>query len=266
MNLRDYDFIFANSSGGKDSQAQLDVLATLAREQGVLDRLHVVHCAFPEEWEGTEELAREQALHYVPAERFHIVRNLTPSTRGTGSLLERVKDRGSWPGRDSRYCTSEFKTSPGDKLIRHLTKDRSRNWRVLKCLGIRAAESPARAKKPAFLSSHRSNTSFRRIDTWLPIFDWSVEKVWATIKASGVRHHPAYDQGLPRLSCVFCVFGSKGALQKAGRLNPDLLNRYVEVEKEIDHSFTKLNSIASVKQWIDTHDESEDAPIGTWET
>ena len=37
-------------------------------------------------------------------------------------------------------------------------------------------------------------------------FTWKVEDVWARIKASGVEHHKAYDLGMSRLSCCFCVF------------------------------------------------------------
>lgn len=42
--LRSYDVLLVNSSGGKDSQAMLDHVVRLAREAGVADRIVVVHC------------------------------------------------------------------------------------------------------------------------------------------------------------------------------------------------------------------------------
>jgi len=60
--LTDFDLVLVNTSGGKDSQAMLHYLVTLAREQGALDRLVAVHADLGRvEWEGTRELAREQA-------------------------------------------------------------------------------------------------------------------------------------------------------------------------------------------------------------
>ena len=42
--LGNYDVILINSSGGKDSQAMLDKVCTIAAEHGVLDRVTVLHC------------------------------------------------------------------------------------------------------------------------------------------------------------------------------------------------------------------------------
>ncbi|GAA3852986.1 hypothetical protein ACFS2C_18120 [Prauserella oleivorans] len=61
-NLAAYDVILVNSSGGKDSQAMLDEVCTLAEAVGVLDRITVLHCALGHvEWPGTSELARKRA-------------------------------------------------------------------------------------------------------------------------------------------------------------------------------------------------------------
>ena len=74
--------------------------------------------------------------------------------------------------------------------------------------------------------------------------------MWAAIKASGAPYHPAYDLGMPRLSCVFCIFAPKAALVLAGRHNPELLAEYVQVEQEIGHRFTVKLSMAEVAQAV----------------
>ncbi len=81
--LGSFDVILVNSSAGKDSMASLDVIATEAARQGVLDRVVVGHAALRRaEWEGTEELARRQA------ERYELAFFVTASCRGSGQ--ERV--------------------------------------------------------------------------------------------------------------------------------------------------------------------------------
>ena len=109
--------------------------------------------------------------------------------------------------------------------------------RILNCLGIRAAESPARAKKVPLGPDTASNGK-RHVTRWLPIFDWSNEQVWDCIRASGLRHHPAYDAGMPRLSCVFCVL--------AGQKELTLAAEYVALESRIGHTFQNGRSMADI--------------------
>ena len=72
-------------------------------------------------------------------------------------------------------------------------------------------------------------------------------QIWERIWASGVRHHPAYDLGMPRLSCCFCIFSPRSALLLTGKHNPDLLAQYVAVERQIGHAFRKELPLASIQ-------------------
>lgn len=242
--LATYDIILVNSSAGKDSQAMLDVVIELATAAGVRDRVQVVHADLGRvEWAGTRDLAEVQAKTYgVP---FHVV------SRPQGDLLTQIEGRGMWPSSTARYCTSDHKRDQVAKVVVSLTKGRP-GARVLNCIGIRAEESPARSKKNPFQNDKRASTSKRTVDTWFPIFDWTVDQVWARIRQSGVPHHRAYDLGMDRLSCVFCVFAPKAALMIAGRHNGDLLDQYVAVEQKIGHTFRQGFTIASVRDAIRT--------------
>jgi 3'-phosphoadenosine 5'-phosphosulfate sulfotransferase (PAPS reductase)/FAD synthetase len=249
QHLGAFDFIVVNTSAGKDSQAMMDYVCKLAKAAGVLDRVVAVHADLGRvEWKGTRELAEEQAKHY--GIRFFVVR------REKGDLLAQVRARGMWPDSQNRYCTSDQKRDQVAKFItaitaRHLSASSSgTRVRILNCMGFRAQESSARAKRQPLSVNTRVSNGKREVVDWLPIHQWSVDTVWATIKASGVRHHPAYDKGMPRLSCVFCIFAPKDALVVAGRENPELLEEYVRVEKEIGHTFRHGFSIAEVKQAI----------------
>ncbi len=239
--LGDYDVILISSSGGKDSQAQLDVIVNLADSQGVSrDRLIVVHADLGRvEWKGTAELAERQAKHY--GLRFEKV-----SRRE--DLLTQIEKRGMFPDSARRYCTSDHKRDQVGKLITRLHRESGKaDFRLLSCMGIRSDESKAREKKVPFKKDNRSSTQSRHVDIWFPIFKWTVKDVWARIEASGVEHHEAYDLGMSRLSCVFCVFAKKCDLQIAAKANPELLDEYIRVEEKIGHDFKRGFKIAELR-------------------
>lgn len=241
-NLAAYDVILVNSSGGKDSQAMLDEVCTLAETAGVLDRITVLHCALGHvEWPGTSELARKQAEHYgVRYEERH---------REQGLLLDQVRHRGRWPSSSARYCTSDQKRGPARKLITQLVAelgDLTRPAHVLNCMGLRAEESRARLKKAQLSRDEAASSGRRTIDTWLPIHDWTETQVWQRIRASGVPYHPAYDQGMSRLSCSLCVLASRKDLVRAAQLRPELAAEYAELEAEISHRFRNDLSMADI--------------------
>jgi 3'-phosphoadenosine 5'-phosphosulfate sulfotransferase (PAPS reductase)/FAD synthetase len=237
MDLRAYDLILVNTSGGKDSSVAAWVVAKLAEEQGVKDRIVLVHATFPEEWEGTVELVKAQAAQLgLPVE---------VCERGEG-LLDYVRRRKMWPSNKARYCTSDFKRAPIDKVITRLAPGKEDRVKVLNVMGIRSEESPARAKKEEFRPDERRTNTRREVDEWLPIFDMKLAEVWKIITDNNIPVHPAYKQGMPRLSCRFCIFAPKAALVLAGKLNPELLREYVKVEAEIGHSFRDGFKIAEV--------------------
>ncbi len=265
MNLNDYDLVLVNSSAGKDSQAMLDYLVELADAQGFdRGRLVVGHADLGRvEWAGTRELAERQAAHY--GIRFVAVSR-------DQDLLDQVAQRGMWPSSSARYCTSDHKRDQLSKVMTALSKElRDAGHvgpvKILNAQGIRAAESPARAAKKSFQVNKRQTGkgTAKVVHDWFPIFDWSLADVWTRIKSSGVEHHRAYDLGMPRLSCVFCVFASRPALMLAGRENPELLDAYVAVENQTGHTFRQDLTLASVKADLDAGVEVRVEDIKTWE-
>ena len=88
-NLRHFDLILLNSSGGKDSAAMLVVMKTLAEAQGVLDRVEVVHADLGSaEHTGVGALAADQARRLgLP---FHVVHREVRGVRL--DLLDRFVD------------------------------------------------------------------------------------------------------------------------------------------------------------------------------
>jgi hypothetical protein len=70
--------------------------------------------------------------------------------------------------------------------------------------------------------------------------------VWQRIHASGVPYHPAYDQGMTRLSCSLCVLASRADLVRAAQLRPTLAAEYAQLEAQIGHRFRNDMSMADI--------------------
>ena len=74
--------------------------------------------------------------------------------------------------------------------------------------------------------------------------------------------HPSYRLGMPRLSCVFCIFAPKAALVLAAKHNPELMAEYVRVEQKIGHTFRPELSLAAVQAEAQAAQAAE--PVADW--
>ena len=153
--------------------------------------------------------------------------------------------------------------------------------RILYVMGMRGAESTSRSKMPPFKSAVVASRH-QQIDEWLPVHSWSVDDVWRVIYEARVPYHWAYDEGgpadfrhatdpsphshtgMPRLSCMFCVFSPRSALIRAGYANPELLAELVGLEQEIGHTLKKNLSLADIALAIH-NGEMVVGAIQTWE-
>ncbi len=234
------------------------------REEDLLDQIAARRRRLDEE---SEELAGA-------AFRLLVDGDIDGSVAAANTALKKWETP-AWPSSGARYCTSDQKVAQIVKLITRLV-DEARaagvtgKVQVLNCLGIRAEESPARAlkkpfgpdpanwtvtplearpataKRPARAGRAGVAHGKRIVDRWLPIFDWTLDEVWSTIRRSGLPYHPAYDAGLPRLSCVFCVLAGRKELVLAARLYPDLARTYLALEQQVRHDFRRGLSMATI--------------------
>lgn len=261
LDLRWFDWIVIESSGGKDSQAMLDYVYRLAAAQGVLDRVVVVHADLGEvewnesvdlgpDWHGTMDLARQQAaaygLRFIAVQR--TVEELVDGEvlRRPDTLLDQIERRGKFPDARNRYCTSDQKRGPARALMTKLAGELNldRPVRILNCLGMRGQESCSRATlNPFELDEGATSPTTKWVWRWLPIHSWTVDRVWSQIEMAGTPTHPIYSKGLSRASCSFCILASKSDLLLAVKLRPELAGRVADLEERIGHTFRHNQSM-----------------------
>ncbi|RYZ49915.1 MAG: hypothetical protein EOP49_15180 [Sphingobacteriales bacterium] len=105
----------------------------------------------------------------------------------------------------------------------------------------------------------------RLVLTWYPVFNMTLEEVWATYGVSEAyldafrqeytddktinEHwpfHPAYVMGNQRVSCMICVLGSKSDLKNGALHNPELHAEYASMELTSGIMFRKGFSITNI--------------------
>lgn len=293
--VKDADVIVVSTSGGKDSQAMAWHVVQIADAAGMLHKVIAVHADLGRiEWEGTRELAGEQARR-LGITRFEVVQ-----AKG-GDLLDKVRarfrrlkakaekearDRGedpttvtvppAWPSSSARWCTSGEKRAPIWALYTRLATEfhtqqrdrgeKERPVRILNCIGQRAAESTARARLAPVEIDRPASNGQRHITTWRPIHSWSDRQVWAAIADSGLPYHPAYDWGMTRLSCALCVLGCQADSVLAARLLPGLAADYIGTEDYVGATFKNglsMRQIVARAAELDAAGELVKPPPGT---
>jgi DNA sulfur modification protein DndC len=222
-----------NDSGGKDSQAMKIFLSKVVPH----DQLVIVHVDLPEvDWEGCWEHVQATSMG-IQCEKVTAVK----------TFFEMVERKGMFPSPVNRQCTSDLKRAPIEKFIRHLQYDTGQTLFV-NCTGIRAAESAKRKGMNPFTLNEKGSIAGREWYEWMPIFDWGIDEVWAEIASVGQKRHYAYDLGMSRLSCVFCIMSRQSDLQIAAKARPALYQRYVDMERKIN--FTMFMPKKGERTWL----------------
>lgn len=217
-----------NSSGGKDSQAMTILLQRIIPAEQMI----VIHAPLRDvEWPGTREHIEQTLPINVPLLFAHIASGQ--------SLLERVEARGMFPGPRWRWCTSDFKRGPIEREIRRFLKAHPRfGGRIVNCMGMRADESSDRAHLTPWKRNELNSKAGREWYDWLPVHAFSTDDVFRVIEQAGQQPHWAYAEGVTRVSCIFCLYGTQENFQIGARLYPNLYRRYVHTERRTGHTLS----------------------------
>lgn len=158
----------------------------------------------------------------VPQQRIDsAAANLNP----TGNpFLDMVKWKGRFPSTKARFCTEELKVLP---IMRQVTMPLLKEGHeIISWQGVRADESPSRAKLPESDIDDLGVTNYR------PILKWTVEDVFAMHDKYGIEPNPLYKQGVGRVGCMPCVNCNKAELAEIAKRFPDEITRIADWEAE----------------------------------
>lgn len=223
-----------NHSGGKDSQAMLIQLAASFPGAIPREQMLVVHASLGKlEWPGALELAEKQAKSLgIP---FLVAKAKKTLFAMVEHRFATNPDVPSWPSPSFRQCTSDLKRGPIQKVVRAYAKEHGYK-EIVNCLGLRAEESTNRAKKATFRLNGSISNSVNTWYEWLPIHGLTTKEVFGMIKDAGQQPHYAYQLGNERLSCVFCIMGSKNDLKNGAEYHPELLQEYQALETKTGYT------------------------------
>jgi 3'-phosphoadenosine 5'-phosphosulfate sulfotransferase (PAPS reductase)/FAD synthetase len=266
--------LYASVSGGKDGQAMVKSLRNWGYPVEAMIHADLGRVEWPQSLTMCIQQSIELNIPLEVVKRSDGLDLLAYWARRMNKLMGENKP--FWSSAQNRYCTSDLKREPINKFFR-----RRENF-IISCEGIRAEESPARAKKsPLRIRPNITSTYYKGMTveqaienynpkkrlalTWFPIFNYTIDEVWATYDMDNIAlslardyyrrkssiptwwaFHPAYAMGNDRVSCMFCVLGSLNDLQNGARHNPKLLKEMIDMENQSGFTFKNKWSLKNL--------------------
>lgn len=210
------DGYYVAFSGGKDSV----VLYDLMEKAGVsFDAHYAVTTIDP------PEVTRFIRQNYPEVEWHRPVYKGKPT-----NFYELVRIKGL-PNRRVRWCC-------------HYLKETGGAGRTV-AVGVRADESPARAKRGIYEKAEKGKHIFR------PILHWKTIDIWEYIRNNQIPYCELYDQGHDRIGCILCP------LMCIAKRVGDIYSypKHVKALKSALSLYLLTHPDSSLYQWGDTVDE-----------
>lgn len=129
--------------------------------------------------------------------------------------------KGRFPSTRARFCSQELKHNPIDTWMLNIAKQ----GRVVSWQGVRADESPSRAKLQKMEWGEYGSIIYR------PILNWTAAKVFKKHFDCGIEPNPLYKEGMGRVGCMPCIHGNKKELSQIALRFPDEVARVAEWER-----------------------------------
>jgi len=129
--------------------------------------------------------------------------------------------KGMFPFRMGRWCTDHLKI----KALRAHLKEHPY---PVNCVGVRAAESKARAKLP-----ERELSTSLDCMIWRPLIDWSKQDVIDIHHRHGLAPNPLYLNGADRVGCWPCIFSRKSEIRYIAETDSARIDLIRDLEADV---------------------------------
>jgi 3'-phosphoadenosine 5'-phosphosulfate sulfotransferase (PAPS reductase)/FAD synthetase len=207
-------------------------IAYLEKQTGI--SVHKIRPDFTDWWWRRRDYVRDQWPEKgVPADI--VARVLAVMEKGpTGNpYLDLCILKGRFPSRRAQFCTQFLKTEPLTEYALQLidTHGAVESWQ-----GVRAQESPSRAKLPEREDKGGGYTIYR------PILHWTADEVFAYHRERGIEPNPLYKLGMNRVGCMPCINQNKDGMLEISKRFPQHIDRIAEWETLVSEASKRGNS------------------------
>ena len=213
--VRDCEVI-ASVSGGKDSAA----LVLALREAEIPARYVFADTGWehPDTYRHIDTMRERLSIHI-------------DVVGAAGGMVGRAETRAGFPTRMARWCTDELKIRPIQEYHNAVVDKTGKD--TIAALGVRADESEARSKLPAFGLDREWDGL-----VWRPLLNWSVIDVLEIHHRHRLPMNPLYKRGYDRVGCFPCIYASKAEI---ARIAEDVPRRIDQIEL-LEAEFTALRA------------------------
>lgn len=214
-------------SGGKDSTA---LILWALENVGQFDVIfadtgweHPITYQYVDEIEQTVLKKHGCKLHRVKSRKYEgfedlaVKRKIVPSTK-------------------ARFCTQELKLYPIHDFIH---SNEFNNERTTMYVGVRAEESPSRAK----LAEEAFDIDYYGCWIKRPLLRWSSQDVFDIMKKHGVEPNPLYKMGMKRVGCMPCIMSGLKEFKEISIRFPEVIEKVSALEKKLGRSFFSVGKI-----------------------
>jgi len=164
-------------------------------------------------------------------------------------LLDLCMWKGRFPSSQRRFCTTELKVFPiREQVFLPLMNDPD-TAEVYSWQGVRADESPDRAKLPEQDEDDIGVINYR------PILSWTASDVFEFHRKHCINWNPLYEQGMGRVGCMPCVNCRKDELQEIAERFPSEIDRV----REWEHLVAQVSKRGNATFFCPTNDPMVDA-------
>lgn len=141
--------------------------------------------------------------------------------------------KGRFPSRKAQFCTQYLKTEP---LAIYALDLIDKHGAVESWQGVRAEESPNRAKLPEREDKGGGYTIYR------PILKWTAKDVFAQHVEAGIKPNPLYMLGCNRVGCMPCINAAKDEVLNISKRFPEHIDRIEEWERLVSSVSKRENA------------------------
>lgn len=208
---------------GNEHPATYQYVRYLAKATGV--EIHWLKPDFTDWWWRRRDYVRDKYLAKGVSDDV-VQRILSVLEKGpTGNpYLDLCIIKGRFPSRRAQFCTKHLKTEPLTEYALELIEQHGtvESWQ-----GVRADESPGRAKLPEREDQGGGYSVYR------PILRWNVAQVFEQHRKHGIEPNPLYTQGMGRVGCMPCINAAKDEVLEISKRFPDQIDRIEEWEAAV---------------------------------